>query len=232
MSLESRPNGEAPSASNLVRDGILPGMISVDTLLYGIALTGVAVQASSGVLEAGRRPFDLFGMVVVALAAALGGGTLRDVMLDRKVFWITDQTYLMTAVLAGLATFALVRFRALPPKLFLIPDAIGLALFTVSGTQAALAMGAPWLVASLMGVITGVFGGILRDVLCNQIPLVFIGELYATASWAGALLLVGLTLWGGVSPGWAALAGGSTVLVIRLCALAFNWRLPVFAVRS
>lgn len=207
-------------------------MISVETLLYGIALAGVAVQASSGVLEAGRRPFDLFGMVVVALAAALGGGTLRDVMLDRKVFWITDQSYLITAVLAGLATFALVRIRALPPKLFLLPDAVGLALFTVSGTQAALAMGAPWLVASLMGVITGVFGGILRDVLCNQIPLVFIGELYATASWAGALLLVALTLWGGVSPGWAALAGGSLVLVIRLGALAFNWRLPVFAVRS
>ena len=207
-------------------------MISVETLLYGIALAGVAVQASSGVLEAGRRPFDLFGMVVVALAAALGGGTLRDVMLDRKVFWITDQSYLITAVLAGLATFALVRIRALPPKLFLLPDAVGLALFTVSGTQAALAMGAPGLVASLMGVITGVFGGILRDVLCNQIPLVFIGELYATASWAGALLLVALTLWGGVSPGWAALAGGSLVLVIRLGALAFNWRLPVFAVRS
>lgn len=206
-------------------------MIPVDVLLYSIGLAAVAVNAASGVLEAGRRPFDLFGMVVVALAAALGGGSLRDVLLDRTVFWIADQTYLMSAVMAGLATFALVRLVRLPGKLFLLPDAIGLALFTVSGTQAALAVGAPWLVASLMGVITGVFGGILRDMLCNEVPLVFTGELYATASWAGALLLVGL-VGAGVSTGWAALAAGTLVLAIRLGAIVFKWRLPVFIARS
>lgn len=206
-------------------------MNTLDTLLYGIGLAAVAVNAASGVLEAGRRPFDLFGMVVVALAAALGGGSLRDVLLDRTVFWIADQSYLIAAIIAGLATFALVRLVKLPGKLFLLPDAIGLALFTVSGTQAALAVGAPWLVASLMGVITGVFGGILRDMLCNEVPLVFTGELYATASWAGALLLVGLVS-AGVATGWAALAGGALVLTIRLGAIVFGWRLPVFVARS
>jgi uncharacterized membrane protein YeiH len=206
-------------------------MNTLDTLLYGIGLAAVAVNAASGVLEAGRRPFDLFGMVVVALAAALGGGSLRDVLLDRTVFWIADQSYLIAAVIAGLATFALVRLVKLPGKLFLLPDAIGLALFTVSGTQAALAVGAPWLVASLMGVITGVFGGILRDMLCNEVPLVFTGELYATASWAGALLLVGLVS-AGVATGWAALAGGALVLAMRLGAIVFGWRLPVFVARS
>jgi uncharacterized membrane protein YeiH len=206
-------------------------MNTLDTLLYGIGLAAVAVNAASGVLEAGRRPFDLFGMVVVALAAALGGGSLRDVLLDRTVFWIADQSYLIAAIIAGLATFALVRLVKLPGKLFLLPDAIGLALFTVSGTQAALAVGAPWLVASLMGVITGVFGGILRDMLCNEVPLVFTGELYATASWAGALLLVGL-VGAGVATGWAALAGGALVLAIRLGAIVFGWRLPVFVARS
>lgn len=206
-------------------------MNTLDTLLYGIGLAAVAVNAASGVLEAGRRPFDLFGMVVVALAAALGGGSLRDVLLDRTVFWIADQSYLVAAIIAGLATFALVRLVKLPGKLFLLPDAIGLALFTVSGTQAALAVGAPWLVASLMGVITGVFGGILRDMLCNEVPLVFTGELYATASWAGALLLVGLVS-AGVATGWAALAGGALVLTIRLGAIVFGWRLPVFVARS
>lgn len=199
-------------------------------ILHVVALAAVAVNAASGVLEAGRKPFDLFGMVVVALAAALGGGSLRDVLLDRQVFWIADPSYLIAAITAGLATFALVRLVRLPARLFLLPDALGLALFTVSGTQAAMAMGAPWLVASLMGVITGVFGGILRDMLCNEVPLVFSGELYATASWAGALLLVGLISLE-VSEGWAALAGGSLVLVIRLAAIAFKWRLPVFVAR-
>lgn len=205
--------------------------MNVETLVYSIGIAAVAVNASSGVLEAGRRPFDLFGMVVVALAAALGGGSLRDVLLDRTVFWIADQTYLIAAIIAGLATFALVRLVRLPTKLFLLPDAIGLALFTVSGTQAALSVGAPWLVASLMGVVTGVFGGILRDMLCNEVPLVFTGELYATASWAGALLLVGLMTYG-LSAGWAAVAGGSLVLVIRLCAIVFKWRLPIFTARG
>ncbi|MBW7860619.1 MAG: trimeric intracellular cation channel family protein [Rhodocyclaceae bacterium] len=205
--------------------------IPIETLLYGIALAGVAVNAASGVLEAGRRPFDLFGMVVVALAAALGGGSLRDVLLDRTVFWISDQVYLLTALLAGLATFALVRYMRLPARLFVLPDAVGLALFTVSGTQAALSVGAPWLVASLMGVVTGVFGGILRDLLCNQVPLIFNGELYATASWAGALLLLALSA-AGVSAGWAALAGGSLVLLIRLAALRYRWCLPVFTARQ
>jgi uncharacterized membrane protein YeiH len=205
--------------------------MDLDTLLYGFAIAAVAVNASSGVLEAGRRPFDLFGIIVVALAAALGGGSLRDVLLDRTLFWITDQSYLIAAMLAGVATFALARLVRLPTRLFLLPDAIGLALFTVSGTQAALSVGAPWLVASLMGVVTGVFGGILRDLLCGEVPLVFTGELYATASWAGALLIVGLIAHE-VPTGWAAIAGGVLVLAIRLGAIAFKWRLPVFSART
>lgn len=205
--------------------------MNIETLVYTIGIAAVAVNASSGVLEAGRRPFDLFGMVVVALAAALGGGSLRDVLLDRTVFWIADQTYLIAAMLAGIATFTLVRLVRLPAKLFLLPDAIGLALFTVSGTQAALSVGAPWLVASLMGVVTGVFGGILRDMLCNEVPLVFSGELYATASWAGALLLVGLVAMD-FDTGLAALAAGGLVLVIRLGAIVLGWRLPVFTARK
>ena len=206
-------------------------MYGIESILYGVGLAGVAAQAAAGVLDAGRKPFDLFGIVVVALAASLGGGSLRDLLLDRPVFWIADQSYLIGAMAAGLATFALVRYVRLPARLFLLPDAIGLALFTVSGTQAALAMDAPWLVASLMGVITGVCGGIVRDVLCNEVPLVFNGEFYATASWLGALLLLGLMAYD-VSPGWAALAGGTLTLVLRLAAIRCRWRLPVFRARA
>ncbi|AKU14469.1 hypothetical protein AzCIB_4583 [Azoarcus sp. CIB] len=205
-------------------------MRPIDTLVYGIGLAGVAAQAAAGILEAGNKRFDLFGMIVVALAAALGGGSLRDLLLDRKVFWIADQSYLVTALLAALAAFALARVVRLPARLFLLPDAIGLALFTVSGTQAALALDAPWLVASLMGVITGAFGGIVRDVLCNEVPLVFSGELYATASWVGALLLVALSEFD-VAHTWAALLAGSVVLAVRLSAMRFGWRLPVFRAR-
>ncbi|MCB1896563.1 MAG: trimeric intracellular cation channel family protein [Sinobacteraceae bacterium] len=205
-------------------------MGKIETLLYGIGLAGVAVNAASGVLEAGRKPFDMFGMVVVALAAALGGGTLRDLLLDRTVFWIADQSYLVCAILAGMLSFAAARYWRLPSRLFLLPDALGLALFTVSGTKIALGLGVPWLVASAMGVITGVVGGILRDVLCNEEPLIFNGPLYATPAWFGALLLVGLTQIG-VAAVPAALAAGAFVLLGRLLALRYDLTLPTYSAR-
>ena len=127
-------------------------MYGIESILYGVGLAGVAAQAAAGVLDAGRKPFDLFGIVVVALAASLGGGSLRDLLLDRPVFWIADQSYLIGAMAAGLATFALVRYVRLPARLFLLPDAIGLALFTVSGTQAALAGGTLTLVLRLAAI--------------------------------------------------------------------------------
>ena len=120
----------------------------------------------------------------------------------------------------------------LPQRLFLIPDAIGLALFTIAGTQIALQWHAPWLVASLLGVITGVVGGVLRDVLCNEVPLVFVrGELYASAAWAGALALVGLQELG-FSPVVAAWAGMGVVLAARLLAMAFRITLPTYSERQ
>src|SRR5476649_2242382 len=157
----------------------------MNELVYVIGMSAVAVSAVTGVLEAGRKPIDLFGVVLVALTSALGGGTIRDVLLGRPVFWVADQTYLIAAAAAGVATFVLVRLVRLPKNLFLVPDALGLALFTIIGAQAGLVYGAPWFVASFLGVVTGVFGGVLRDILCNEVPLVFTGELYATASWAG-----------------------------------------------
>jgi uncharacterized membrane protein YeiH len=204
---------------------------SLESIVYGMAIAGVIVSACAGVLEAGRRPFDLFGIVVVALAAALGGGSLRDMLLDRTVFWIADPIYLVVAILAGVATFVLARHVRLPARLFLVPDAIGLALFTVTGTQAAIMMGAPWVVASLMGVITGVFGGILRDMLCNEVPIVFTSQLYATASWTGSLLLLGLHALG-YPQDWSALAAFSCVLAVRLGAMHWNWKLPIFIART
>lgn len=195
-----------------------------------LGLLGVAVCAVTGVLEAGRKQIDLFGVLVIALVAALAGGTLRDVLLARPVFWVVDHDYLVAALLAGLATFALARLVRLPARLFLIPDALGLALFTILGTRIALELDAHWLVASLMGVITGVFGGILRDVLCNEVPLVFSGELYATAAWSGALLLI-LSRAQDSGGDLAVVAATVAVLVIRLAGIHWRIRLPKFSMR-
>jgi uncharacterized membrane protein YeiH len=175
---------------------------------------------------------DLVGVVMVGTATALGGGTVRDVLLQRPVFWLGEQIYLIVAVATTLVIFFAVRGLRLPPRLFLIPDAIGLALFTIVGTQIALQWQAPWLAASLLGVITGVVGGVVRDVLCNEVPLVFVrGELYVTAAWIGAMVLIGLQALG-VSPVASAWAGMATVLAIRLAAMAFRITLPTYSSRE
>ncbi len=204
----------------------------MESLLYWIGLAAVSVNALTGVLDAGRKQMDLVGVVMVGSATALGGGTLRDLLLDRTVFWISDQTYLVVALATTVVIFFAVRGLRLPPRLFLIPDAVGLALFTVVGTQVALEWQAPWLVASLLGVITGVLGGVLRDVLCNDVPLIFVrGDLYASAAWAGALALIGLQALGlsAVAAAWISMA---IVLVARLLAMTFRITLPTYSERK
>lgn len=195
-----------------------------------VGFAAVAVCAVTGVLEAGRKPMDLFGVVVIALVAALGGGTLRDLLLGRRVFWVADHRLLVAALGAGLVTFFVARLVRVPPRLFLVPDALGLALFTVLGTRIALELDTHWLVATLMGVITGVFGGILRDVLCNEVPLVFGGELYATAAWSGALLLVALRAHG-VEGAWLQGLPMATVFLLRMAGIHWRIHLPSFAMR-
>ncbi len=204
----------------------------MEFLLYWVGLAAVAVNALTGVLDAGRKQMDLVGVVMVGTATALGGGTVRDILLQRPVFWLSDQIYLVVAVATTLIVFFAVRGLRLPPRLFLIPDAIGLALFTVVGTQISLQAGAPWLAASLLGVITGVVGGVVRDVLCNEVPLIFVrGELYATAAWIGSLALIGLQSLG-VSAIIAAWAGMATVLAVRLAAMVFKITLPTYSSRE
>jgi uncharacterized membrane protein YeiH len=202
--------------------------VSIDTLLYWVGMAAVAVSALTGVLDSSRKSMDLIGALLVGVATALGGGTIRDLLLDRNVFWVVDQTYLIAALGTGLVTFFLARTWPVPPRLFLIPDAIGLALFTIVGTQVSLQWHAPWLVASLMGVITGIVGGVLRDILCNDVPSVFLkGELYATAAWLGALAMIALQEIGvsSVLASWLAMA---LVLILRLLAMRFNITLPAF----
>jgi uncharacterized membrane protein YeiH len=192
-----------------------------------LAFSAVAVSSVTGVLQAEAKRIDLFGVILIALAAGLGGGTVRDVLIGRQVFWIADQRYLFVAICAAAVTVLAARWRPVPRRLFLLPDALGLALFAVVGTGIALDHGVPWFAATFMGVITGVFGGVLSDVLRNEVPLVFGGTLYATAAWAGALLYVWLQ-GQGLAATVAALWAAALILALRLAALRYKLTLPGF----
>lgn len=202
-----------------------------DTLIYGLGLAASVICALTGVLVARDKGVDLFGALMAGVATALGGGTVRDLLLGRKVFWMADETYLWVAVITAILTFFATRIRHLPENLFLIPDAIGLALFSIVGTQVALDWNMPWLTASLFGVVTAVFGGLLRDVMINQVPLVFSCELYATAAWLGAVTLIILEALGldNNVAAWIAIA---TCIVVRLTAIRWKVTLPRFHHRA
>ena len=140
--------------------------------LHLLALFGVAVCAISGALSAGRKSFDLLGVAIVALVTAIGGGTLRDVLLDRyPIFWIADPTYLLVILASAALTVLYVRFRDPPYRALLIADALGLGFFTISGAQVAESKGLPAIIVILMGAITGAAGGLFRDVLSAEVPL-------------------------------------------------------------
>ena len=198
--------------------------MGVESLLYGLGIAASVVCGATGVLETARKRIDLFGAITAGIAASLGGGTVRDLLLGRAVFLIADETYLIATILAAVVTFFVARRWTVHAKIFLLPDAVGLALFTVLGTQIALQFHATWLVASLMGVITGVFGGLARDVLANEIPLVFTSELYATAAWLGAVSMI-LMQKAGLAPAVSSFGAMGVVFAIRLAAI--HWRITL-----
>jgi uncharacterized membrane protein YeiH len=192
---------------------------------------GVAVAAVTGVLAARGKQVDLFGVLVLALVTALGGGTIRDVALGvRPVFWVSDGSYVLTAVITALATFFLARVRPLPRQILLVADACALAFFTMVGTRKALDFSVAPHIAVAMGVITGVAGGMCRDVLTGEIPLVFRRAiyLYATAAMVGAVVFVGLEKWLPGHPANLPL-GAAITLALRLAAMRWKLGLPVYS---
>ncbi len=199
-----------------------------------VEYAAVAVGAVTGVLAASGQRIDLFGVLVLALVTAVGGGTVRDLCLGSyPIFWVRDPHFLLAALLAALLTFGAARFVATPHRALLIADAFALALFAVTGAEKSLQVQDSGLVAVLLGVTTGVAGGVLRDVLRREIPLVFRPEiyLYATAALAGASLLVLLRH---LAPAFAQapLLAMSLTLLLRLSAILFKLRLPVFRTKE
>ena len=198
----------------------------VMSLIYLLDLCAVAVCAITATLEAHRRELDLFGVAVIAVIAGIGGGTVRDILLGRlPVYWVHDPIYVVVGVCAAVVTFFLGRKIRLPKNFFLLPDAVGLALFTVIGTSVAMNLQVHWFIAALMGVITGVFGGVIRDILCNEVPLIFRTDIYATASLAGAFLLIALDALG-MAHDLALIAAMVTIVLIRLAAIRWHIHLP------
>jgi len=197
-------------------------------LFYYLDLAGVAVFAVSGVLAARDRKLDLLGVIVVAAITAIGGGTLRDLLLNRHpIFWVTDSWYLMVIIAAALLTVGYVRIRPVPGITLLVADTLGLALFALSGAQLAEAAHCPPLIVVLMGTMTGVTGGILRDVITAQVPLILRREIYATAAIVGIAVYLALNAFG--LPRSLAFGGGmGVVVVLRLTAMRWRLHLPVF----
>jgi uncharacterized membrane protein YeiH len=205
---------------------------TLSTAQSALEVAATAAFALSGVIEGARKRLDAVGVVAVAMLAAFGGGTLRDVLLDRRpFFWVEHAAFAWGVLVLALAAMVFMRARHMHPteRAMQWPDALGLGLFAASGTQIALAAGMPALVAVLMGVMTAVFGGVLRDVVCNQIPAAFSDHRpYAVCAFAGGWVVVALET-AGAGATTALLAGAAMAMTLRVLALVFDWRLPAWS---
>ncbi len=194
-----------------------------------IEIAATAAFALSGVIEAARKRLDAVGIAVVAFLAAFGGGTLRDVLLDRRpFFWVANQWYVWALLTLCAAAMLMLRARhfRVTERAMQWPDALGLGLFAASGTQIALDAQMPGLIAVLMGVMTAVFGGVLRDIVCNEIPSAFRDHRpYAVCAFVGGWVVVAIDRMAQM-PTIALAVGGLLATVLRLLAIRLDWTLP------
>jgi uncharacterized membrane protein YeiH len=202
------------------------------SFVYILEMAGTAAFAVSGALAASRKNMDIFGYCVLALMPAVGGGTVRDIIIDRvPVFWISDNRYIAVAIIAALIVF----FTSYKPgsrrQILIWMDALGLALFAALGTEICLHLNTGPLVAIMLGVTTAVTGGMIRDIICNEIPLILSREIYATAAFVASVVYViadSLNMAEPLSLGAAVIAGFS----IRALAIVYDWSLPSFGMHK
>lgn len=203
---------------------------TVALVFLALDFAGIAMFALSGGIIAARKGLDPFGAAVIGMAAGMGGGTIRDILLGHlPVYWISYPQYLAVAVIAGVLGYygsQLVRGEAgARRKALMWADAAGLAVFCVIGAQAGLEAGAHWSIALVTGVLSAAFGGVLRDVIVNDVPLIFREDIYALAALFGAGVYVGSVALG-LGENWAATVGALAAFALRGCAIQFNWSLP------
>lgn len=188
-------------------------------LLYTIFVIALAAESMTAALAAGRRNMDWFGVCVLGCVTALGGGTTRDVLLGHyPLIWVEEPALLLVTVAAALFTIAMARFMDKLRMIFLLLDALGLVVFTVTGCMVAMEMGQPVLIVIVAGMITGCVGGVLRDILCNDVPLLFAGELYATVSAVTACIF------------FFGIQAGFPIDIMTVAAVAIGFCLRVFAI--
>lgn len=199
------------------------------TLLGALDIASVAVFALTGALVASRSQLDLIGFIFIACLTAVGGGTIRDVLLNRDaVFWVADPSILLAAVGAAVMVFLGAHLLESRYRALVWLDAFALAIAVPAGAGVAMGMGQHWAVVMVMGMATGCFGGLLRDVVCNEVPLVLKqGEIYATAAFAGAGVAVVLVFLEQAS-GHALIACAAVTFILRAGSITFGWRLPVY----
>lgn len=197
-------------------------------LLAVLYVIGITAEGMTAALAAGRRKMDLFGVIMIAEVTALGGGTARDVVLGHyPLTWVKTPAYLFVVAAAAIITISISKLMAYFRTLFLALDAVGLAVFTVLGMNVGIKMGYGFTISMVAAVITGVFGGIMRDIFCNRIPLVFQKELYAAVVLAGSIVFWTLRELG-VNYDVVMIATLLTVFIFRMLAVRYEWALPVF----
>ena len=198
-------------------------------ILYIIAITAEAMTAA---LSAGRRDMDIVGVCVIAWITALGGGTIRNVLFGHyPMSWIDHPEYLIITAVAALGTIFIAPVMSRLKKLFLYLDALGLVIFTIIGCEVAQGIQLPWIIVLFSGMITGCAGGVMRDVLCNDIPVLFRKEIYATASILTGILFLGIESQGG-SEALAMFCASGIGLAIRLLSIRYEWQMPKFIYRD
>jgi uncharacterized membrane protein YeiH len=199
-----------------------------EALLFPLAMLALVAEAMTAALAAGRRKMDWLGVAMLGCVTGLGGGSVRDMLLGHYPLWWVDNPYLLLLTGgAALLTIALARVVHRFHALFLVLDAIGLVIFTITGCDVALAMDQPVLIVVVAGMITGCVGGVLRDILCNEVPLLFRSELYASVSIVTGLVTIGgLKL--GFSPDLVTLVGFAIGLTFRLLAIRLKLEMPKF----
>ncbi len=198
------------------------------TLLTGLDYASVLVFALTGALAASRSQLDIVGFIFIACLTAVGGGTLRDAILNREVFWVANPVILAVATFAAITVFFTAHLLESRYRALLWFDAFALAVAVPAGVAVALAEGQGWPVVLVMGMITGCMGGLMRDVVCNEVPLVLKqGELYVTCAFAGALgaVLAGVA---GLPTSAALMICAVLVFILRAGSLSLGWRLPVY----
>jgi len=197
----------------------------MEHILYIIAITAEAMTAA---LSAGRRKMDWVGVCIIACVTALGGGTIRNILLGHyPMSWIEHPEYILITAGGAIAAGLIASFMKKLKTLFLFLDALGLVVFSIIGCQLAEQMHLPVLIIVLSGVITGCGGGVLRDILCNDIPLLFRKEIYATASLLTGLLYIGFERLG-ISADAASITAAILGLIVRLLAIKYKWEMPRF----